>query len=200
MINLTVPLILASSSPRRKQLLLQIGLKFTTASSYVEEIIDDTLLPEENVKKLSFQKAEEITRSLETGLIIGSDTIVVINNRVLGKPANIVEAKKMLLLLSGKTHSVYTGFAIVDVRSKKSYIDFEKTDVTFRSLSEKEIDEYVASGSPLDKAGSYGIQDDFGAVFIERINGDYYTVVGLPLSKFYVALQQFAEELGYLKG
>jgi len=97
----------------------------------------------------------------------------------------------MLRTLSGRTHTVVTGFALVDAETKKSYIDSEQTDVTFRTLDDDEIAAYVDAGSPMDKAGAYGIQDDFGAVFVERIAGDYYTVVGLPLSKVYCALQRF---------
>ena len=117
----------------------------------------------------------------------------------MGKPISEQEAFTMLSTLSGKTHTVYTGFALVDAKSGKSYIDYEKTDVTFRKLNDAEISSYIASGSPMDKAGAYGIQDDFGAVFVEKINGCYYTVVGFPLAKFYTAFTQFVTELGYLK-
>ena len=199
MINTTVPIILASQSPRRAHLLDQIGLRFSVSPSSVVEEIDPESSSEENVKRLSLHKANDVAKKHREGIVIGADTIVVINGTVLGKPTNEKNAQEMLRMLSGKTHTVFTGFALVDVRSKKSYIDSEKTEVTFRALTENEIEQYVATGSPMDKAGSYGIQDDFGAVFVERIAGDYYTVVGFPLSKFYLAFMKFADELGYLK-
>ncbi|MCK9409397.1 MAG: Maf family protein [Bacteroidetes bacterium] len=200
MIVTSVPIILASQSPRRAHLLKQIGLTFQVHPSSVPEVIDTTKSSEENVSRLAMLKAKEVAERYEHGMVIGSDTIVVIDGMVLGKPDSKEHAIEMLRLLSGRTHTVYTGFAFVDVASKKSYIAHEKTDVTFRILSDKEIADYVETGSPLDKAGSYGIQDDFGAVFVERISGDYYTVVGFPLSKFYTSFTAFAQELGYLKG
>lgn len=200
MIITTVPIILASQSPRRAHLLHQIGLTFTIQPSSVAEEINSIHTSEENVRRLSLHKAEDIAQWHEQGIVIGSDTIVVIDGKVLGKPSSRNEAEQMLGMLSGRTHTVFTGFALVDVKTKKSYIDCEHTDVSFRVLSEKEISDYVATGSPMDKAGSYGIQDDFGAVFVEKIVGDYYTVVGFPLSKFYLAFTKFAGQLGYLKG
>ncbi|MFA6540554.1 MAG: Maf family protein, partial [Bacteroidota bacterium] len=139
--------------------------------------------------------AMDVSRNYTEAIVIGSDTIVVIDDKVLGKPSSAVDAEEMLSALSGKTHTVFTGFAFVDAGSKKSYIDFEQTEVTFRPLSSEEITDYINSGSPMDKAGAYGIQDDFGAVFVEKIVGDYYTVVGFPISKFYVAFREFVKEL-----
>ena len=199
MISLTVPIILASRSPRRAQLLRQIGIEFSVQPSSINEEIHSHLSFEENVKQLSLHKAQEITKKYSDGVVIGSDTVVVIRGKVMGKPISEQEAFTMLSTLSGKTHTVYTGFALVDAKSGKSYIDYEKTDVTFRKLNDAEISSYIASGSPMDKAGAYGIQDDFGAVFVEKINGCYYTVVGFPLAKFYTAFTQFVTELGYLK-
>lgn len=200
MITTIVPIILASQSPRRAHLLRQIGLTFKVQPSSVAEEIDPAQTSEENVKRLSRHKAEDVAERNQQGIVIGSDTIVVIDGKVLGKPSSTNEAEQMLRMLSGRTHTVYTGFALVDVKTKKSYIHCEQTDVTFRVLSETEICDYVSTGSPMDKAGSYGIQDDFGAVFVEKIVGDYYTVVGFPLSKFYLAFTKFAGQLGYLKG
>jgi len=199
MITLTVPIILASQSPRRANLLKQIGLEFSIQPSSIDEKIHDNLSYEENVQQLSLHKAQDIARENTSGIVIGSDTIVVINNKVLGKPSSEQAAFEMLSTLGGKTHTVYTGFALVDVKSGKSYIDYEKTNVTFRRLTDVEITDYIATGSPMDKAGAYGIQDDFGAVFVEKINGCYYTVVGFPLAKFYAAFTQFVTELGYVK-
>jgi septum formation protein len=198
MITLSVPIILASQSPRRSLLLKQIGLTFAVEPSSIVEEIDRNASSEENVRRLSLHKAEEVARQHVSGVVIGSDTIVVIDGQVLGKPASETEARSMLRMLSGRTHTVYTGFALVDAATKKSYIDHAATEVTFRRLEDQEIADYVASGSPMDKAGSYGIQDDFGAVFVDRIAGDYYTVVGFPLSKFYTAFISFAQEHGHM--
>ena len=177
----------------------QIGLEFSIQPSGIDEKIHTDLSYEANVKQLSLHKAQDVAKRNSNGIIIGSDTIVVINGSVLNKPLTEKEAFSMLSLLSERTHTVFTGFALVDAKSGKSYIDYEKTDVTFRALSDDEITDYIASGSPMDKAGAYGIQDDFGAVFVEKINGCYYTVVGFPLAKFYTAFTQFVTELGYLK-
>ncbi len=199
MISVTVPIILASQSPRRAHLLEQIGFEFSIQPSNIHEQIHSHLSFKENVLQLSLHKAQDVAKRNSRGIIIGSDTIVVINKTVLGKPSTEQEAVEMLSTLSGKTHTVYTGFALVDADTGKSYIDHEETDVTFRSLSGAEIIDYVATGSPMDKAGAYGIQDDFGAVFVEKIDGCFYTVVGFPLAKFYTAFRQFVTELGYLR-
>ncbi|MBI2430313.1 MAG: septum formation protein Maf, partial [Ignavibacteriales bacterium] len=166
----------------------------------IDEKIHDNLSYADNVMQLSLHKAQDIAGRNSNGIVIGSDTIVVINKKILNKPATKDEAFEMLTGLSGKTHSVFTGFALVDVKSKKFYIDYETTEVTFRRLSDGEITDYIDTGSPMDKAGAYGIQDDFGAVFVEKINGCYYTVVGFPLAKFYTAFTRFVTDLGYLKG
>ena len=191
MIETTRPIILASRSPRRAQLLTQIGLRFAIEESSVDETMHDHQSPEEVVQALALEKARDVARHHSDAVVIGSDTIVVLDGVKLGKPADEEEAVQMLTRLSGRTHTVYTGFAIVDSLSKKEYIDHESTAVRFRALREDEIRAYVSGGSPMDKAGAYGIQDDFGAVFIERIEGCYYTVVGFPLAKFYVAMESF---------
>lgn len=200
MISLTVPIILASQSPRRAHLLQQIGLDFSIQPSNIIEEIDESLSYAENVKRLALHKAEDLFKQNNAGIIIGADTIVVIDGKILGKPDSTQNAKEMLRMLSGRTHTVFTGFALVDAASKKSYIDSEQTDVTFRELTDAEISDYVNSGSPMDKAGAYGIQDDFGAVFVEKISGCYYTVVGFPLAKFYQAFRTFTEEFRTVKG
>ena len=189
------PIILASRSPRRIHLLHQIGLSFTVQESGVDEHISDGIAPEEVVRRLSLEKASRVAERLHDGIVIGADTIVVLDGKILGKPSSKGEAISMLSQLGGKTHTVFTGFALIDVESQKSYVDYEKTEVTFRRLSNEEIESYVESGSPMDKAGAYGIQDDYGAVFVERINGCFYTVVGFPLSKFYTSWNMFLEQL-----
>jgi septum formation protein len=121
---------------------------------------------------------------------VGADTIVTLGSTMLGKPTDYDDAVRMLGLLSGKTHTVHTGYAIIDRPSNKIISGVEETLVTFRSIPKAEIEEYVAGGSPMDKAGAYGIQDDYGAVFVRRIEGCYYNVVGLPLSALYEALMK----------
>ena len=189
------PIVLASRSPRRIHLLRQIGISFTVQESGVDETVPEGTSPDEIVRMLSLEKAKRVAEGMDSGIVIGADTIVVLNGTVLGKPTSEADAVRMLRLLSGKTHAVYTGLALVDVETGKSRVDLERTEVTFRSLTEREIDLYVKSGSPMDKAGAYGIQDDYGAVFVERINGCFYTVVGFPLSKFYTMFNVFLTEL-----
>jgi len=188
------PLILASRSPRRKRLLRQIGLKFTIRPSDVQEDVLDHEPPERNAKRIALTKAVQIAKDLKTGIVIGADTIVVLGTRMLGKPRTHAEARRMLRSLSGRMHTVYTAFALIDAATQKQTVQIETTKVWFRKLSGREIAEYVASGSPMDKAGAYGIQDDYGAVFVERVEGCFYNVVGFPLTKFYKTLQKFLHD------
>jgi septum formation protein len=184
------PIILASQSPRRKNLLKQIGIKFRIVPSRIAEVISQQQSPGENAQRIAMEKASEVAARVRKGIVIGADTIVVLDHHVLGKPTSKEDAKRMLGLLSGREHSVFTGFALKDAETGMHAAGVEETKVRFRRLSEQEIASYVQSGSPMDKAGSYGIQDDFGAVFIERINGCYYNVVGFPLARFYTTLQK----------
>jgi septum formation protein len=131
---------------------------------------------------------EKAKGKIKNGIIITADTIVVLDGKVIGKPKSKKDAKLILTQLSGRTHIVYTGFAIYNSEKDILITDYEKTFVRFRKIRNKEFEVYINSGSPMDKAGAYGIQDDFGAVFIEKINGCYYNVVGLPLTKVYQAL------------
>ncbi len=195
MIDLHKPLILASRSPRRINLLHQIGLTPVVMPSGVEEIIDETREPEYNAVALALMKAQDVSRRIVDGIVIGADTIVVIDGRFLGKPESHADAVRMLELLSGNTHRVYTGFALVERPSDKVLTDVEMTLVTFRQLPKDEIERYVSSGSPMDKAGAYGIQDDYGAVFVTRIEGCFYNVVGFPLARFHKRLQEFQSQL-----
>jgi len=190
MIKTKLPVYLASRSPRRRKLLKQINVKFKSFKVDIKESIDKNEKPIHNVKRLANEKMEKAKERINNGIIITADTIVVLDGNVIGKPKSRKDAKTILKRLSGRTHIVYTGFAVYN--SIKDFIitDYEKTFVKFRKISNKEIDEYINSGSPMDKAGAYGIQDDYGAVFIERINGCYYNVVGLPLTKVYQALSK----------
>ncbi|AEN73486.1 Maf family protein [Rhodothermus marinus] len=193
--KLRVPLILASRSPRRRKLLAQLGLDFEVHPSDLDENATNHRLPEQLVEQLALEKARAVAARFPEALTLGADTIVVLDGDVLNKPADEAEARAMLRRLSGRTHTVYTGVALVHPASQREVVDYEATQVTFAPLTDAEIDAYVATGSPLDKAGAYGIQDDYGAVFIRRIEGDYYNVVGLPLHRLYRMLRNHFADL-----
>src|SRR4030095_6597557 len=185
--------ILASASPRRKELLRSLlknfGLSFTVFPSNIDEVLPShSSRPGLLVCNMAEQKARSVAAK-KLGIIIGADTIVILKNKILGKPSSKKDAKRMLSMLSGNSHFVYTG--IVIIANDKLYSAYEKTRVWFRKLEKKEIDNYVESGSPLDKAGSYGIQDDYGSTFVTKINGDFFNVVGLPILKTYISLKKF---------
>lgn len=202
-------IILASASPRRKELLEQIGLEFEICPAKGEEVITKTI-PEEVVMELSKQKAEEIAFLVTTYnenhkdittptdiLIIGADTVVAYDGHILGKPKDEADAKRMLLMLSGNTHSVYTGvtLCLIDKNGRVGEVVFyEKTDVTMFPITEEEVDRYVATGEPMDKAGSYAIQGK-SAIFIEKIEGDYNNVVGLPITRIYQKLKDIGIDI-----
>ncbi|MBC8043886.1 MAG: septum formation protein Maf [Rhizobacter sp.] len=188
-------LVLASKSPRRKALMALMRWPFEIFTTDADESFDPSLAPGEVVGFLSRKKSEAVVAAYpgETHerITIGADTIVVIDGEILNKPASHSEAAAMLTKLQGRTHEVYTGFTLID--GLKSLSDAEVTRVTFARMSESEIDDYIRIAQPFDKAGGYGIQDDFGACFIPKIDGCYYNVVGLPLSKLYHALRTFSE-------
>jgi septum formation protein len=188
MINTNIKIYLASKSPRRRKLLKQIGLNFKSFAVDLNEEILDGEHPIQTVKRLALHKSDAAIGKVKSGVVITADTIVVLDHEIIGKPKDAKDAFKILSKLSGKTHTVYTGFAIVNLNNKKRIVEYEKTVVTFRKLLPKEISDYIKTGSPMDKAGAYGIQDDFGAVFVKRIDGCYYNVVGLPLQKVYRSL------------
>ncbi|NWG27946.1 MAG: septum formation protein Maf [Ignavibacteriaceae bacterium] len=190
MIKTSQQIYLASKSPRRRKLLKQLGIKFKsfTANS-VEDFLDGEH-PVECVKRIALEKMEKAKQKVDDSIIITADTIVVLGRTVIGKPKSKKDAIDILSLLSGRIHTVYTGFCVLNQKTKKLILDYEKTEVEFRHLKKDEIIDYVIAGSPMDKAGAYGIQDDFGAVFVKRINGCYYNVVGLPLAKLYSALRK----------
>jgi septum formation protein len=188
MIKTELPLYLASKSPRRRKLLKQLNLKFRSFSVETEEIVLPDEKPHGAVLRIAKEKMMVAKQKIKHGIIITADTIVFLDGKVLGKPKNEKDAFRMLKKLSNKTHQVYSAYCIYNTRTKKMLAEFVKTDVTFRKLLDEEILQYIKTGSPMDKAGAYGIQDDFGAVFIDKIDGCYYNVVGLPLSKFYNSL------------
>ncbi|HEY8465083.1 MAG TPA: Maf family protein [Bacillota bacterium] len=184
-------LILASASPRRAELLRQIGLNFKIVVSNVsEDLPPQTTTPEQLVVALALAKAKAAADRVREGVIIGADTVVLLGNQVLGKPASPAEAATMLKALSGKRHQVFTGIAIFEPVTGKLATDYAMTEVVLRPLAPAEIQAYVATGEPLDKAGAYGIQG-LGAVLVERIEGCYFNVVGLPLGKLVAMLQGF---------
>jgi septum formation protein len=172
-------LILGSQSPRRKELLELACYTFEVRPSSAEEIIEEGMSPEEAVIHLSRLKAEAISIS-EDEVLVTSDTVVVMDGNILGKPEDISEAKAYLSELSGQTHQVYTGVCIRSIKECQTF--HVMTDVEFFSLSDNEIETYIQTGEVWDKAGAYGIQGK-GALFVQRIHGDYYSVVGLPISR-----------------
>ena len=177
--------ILASASPRRREILENISLDFEIIADESEEIMIEGEKPYDTVKRLAMQKAKNIAAGIESGentIVIGADTVVSIDGKILGKPNDEIEAKDMLLTLSGRINTVYTGLAVIETQSGKEVSDFVSTGVKFRNLSEKEIENYIRSGEPMDKAGADGIQK-IGGLFVESINGDYFNVVGLPLCR-----------------
>lgn len=193
--QLIKPIILASRSPRRVRLLRQIGIEPEVRPPTIEEEFDPAISEAENAVMLALRKARAVAQSVDRGIVVGADTIVILDGELFAKPVHADDAKRMLRFLSGRTHTVITGFALVDRPTDREVSSHETTKVTFRKIPEKEIDDYVKGGSPLDKAGGYGIQDDYGAVFVTRIQGCFYNVVGFPLSKFYTTLEQFQQHV-----
>ena len=184
-------LILASASPRRRELLQLFHIPFTVRVADIDETMDETKLPFNEVARVSALKARAVPREAED-LVIAADTIVVCEGRVLGKPRTPAEAEEMLSLLSGRDHQVMTGCTVLKGECCETFT--EVTDLHFRSLSRKEIERYVASGEPMDKAGAYGIQGG-AALFCERMVGDYYNVMGLPVCRLGQVLAKVAPEV-----
>lgn len=184
-------LILASGSPRRKELLSLFRIPFTVVPADVDETMDPAKAPCDEVARLSAKKARAVKREPDD-VVIAADTIVVCEGKVLGKPKSEENAYHMLSLLSGRDHQVMTGCTVL--RGEKSETFTEVTDLHFRTLSEREIRAYIASGEPMDKAGAYGIQGG-AALFCRRMEGDYYNVMGLPVCRLWQTLQSIAPEL-----
>ena len=179
-------LILASQSPRRQELMKLIGLPFAVRVADIDETLD-ACAPEEAVARLSRKKAEAVRRCADE-IVIGADTVVVLDGKVLGKPANETDAFRMLRSLSGRRHQVMTGLTVL--QGDRCVSVTEVTEVSFRPLSDGDILTYIATGDPMDKAGSYGIQNG-GALFVDGIRGDYYNVVGLPVCRLGQILKEF---------
>jgi septum formation protein len=183
--TLNESLILASASPRRQALLQQLGVSFEVIPADVDETVEEGLAPDEIVRTLAARKAQPVSDKFPSRLVLAADTIVVIDDSILEKPGSPAEAVRMLSALRGQTHAVLTGVALYHGDRGRKVLDHELTEVTFGPVTDDEIQSYVAGGSPMDKAGAYGIQDDRGSLFIRSISGDYYNVVGLPLNLIY---------------
>lgn len=186
--KLKYPIILASSSPRRKEILSNIGLEFKIETADVDEFTK-LKRPSKIVEELSYRKAKVIFERHSDSIVIGADTIVSIDGQILGKPQNKNDALRMLKLLSGNTHDVYTGVSVLSPESENTF--FERTKVTMLECDESFLMDYIETGEPMDKAGSYGIQEK-GAVLIDKIDGNYHNVVGLPIARLYEVLRQWS--------
>lgn len=184
-----IQIVLASKSPRRRELLSLITNDYDVLVSNVDESVNDNLSPKEKIESINLKKAEAVKKIRKDAVIISADTAVFVLGKQFGKPKNKEEAKNMLNALSGKTHSVITAFTVIN--GEKTVTKSVETKVTFRKLTEKEIEDYIASPEPYDKAGGYGIQGK-AALFVRKIDGDYMSVVGLPVC----ALKQTLNEMG----
>lgn len=184
-------LILASQSPRRKELLGLFHIPFTVAVADINEAMDAGKVPAQEVARVSRAKAEAVSRAPDD-VVIAADTVVVLGNSILGKPADEADAVRMLTALSGRDHQVMTGVTVL--RGDSCLTHTEITDIHFRPLSREEILRYVASGEPMDKAGAYGIQGG-AALFAEKMHGDYYNVMGLPVCALWKMLQEIAPDI-----
>ena len=175
-------IILASASPRRKEILENANVKFKVMASSIEELALDGESPCHMVMRLAFEKGIDIAYRQKSDLVISADTIVVLDNTVLGKPKDDMEAKKMITSLSGRTHQVITGISLINLDNNKKIMDYVISNVKFKNLSEEDINNYIRTKESLDKAGAYGIQG-YGALLVEEIQGDYFNIVGLPISR-----------------
>ena len=185
-------MILASQSPRRRELLGQMGFSFTVRPAKGEELPHPELTPAQLVEELARQKALEVSAGADADdVVVAADTVVAVDGTVLGKPRDRAHAAEMLSALSGREHTVYTGVAVK--RGETLLVEHEATQVRFRPLTEREIDLYIQTGEPMDKAGSYGIQG-YGALLVEGIRGDYFNVVGLPICRLGRMLAQVGED------
>ena len=183
-------IILASASPRRKELMGHLPFSFTVRVSQADEKMDGRNLPQDEVARISYLKANDVARTKDD-IVIGADTIVVCDGVILGKPKNEEDAFRMLTMLSGRAHQVMTGVTLLQGDRRHSFTEI--TDVYFRPLCKEEILSYIHSGDPMDKAGAYGIQSG-ASLFVEKIVGDYYNVVGLPVCHLSQVLKEFMEE------
>ena len=180
-------IVLASASPRRREILEMLGCQVTVRPSHIAEEINDLTDPKKIVAALAAQKARAVPHTQQE-LLLGADTVVSIGRRILGKPSDQIQAKEMLTLLSGREHSVFTGFCLI--QGGREIIGTEETKVLFHNLSQQMIEDYLVTGEPFDKAGAYGIQGK-GCLLVKEIHGDFFNVVGLPASRIFYELKQW---------
>ncbi|MDF7816158.1 Maf family nucleotide pyrophosphatase [Runella sp. MFBS21] len=190
MINLSHPLILASNSPRRQQLLRELGIEFTVQVRPTDELFPADMPASEVAGYLAQHKAEQFAHDLGEKLILCADTVVVVDNEILNKPTDATEARTMLQKLSGREHQVITGICLLSPEGYQTISDVAK--VVFKTLTESEIDYYITHYRPFDKAGAYGVQEWIGMIGISHIEGSFYTIMGLPLHKVYELLSKYA--------
>ncbi len=183
-----MPLILASGSPRRREILAMVTENFTVIKPLKDEVVDPSLTPAAQVRELSRQKAWEVHENHTNAAVIGSDTVVEQDGVILGKPKDQDDAAAQLRLLSGRWHNVHTGVTVITTGKEQSFTVTSR--VKFAPMTEQEIAAYIATGEPMDKAGSYGIQG-YGGKFVESIEGDFYSIMGLPLCRVYQILAEF---------
>ena len=183
-------IILASASPRRKEILENTNVKFKIMASSIEELRLEGESPCQMVMRLAFEKGIDIASRQKSDLVISADTIVVLDNTVLGKPKDEIEARKMITSLSGRTHQVITGISLINLDNNKKIIDYVISNVKFKNLSEEDINDYIRTKESLDKAGAYGIQG-YGALLVEEIQGDYFNIVELPISRLSDLLKKY---------
>ena len=187
-------IIIASSSPRRKQLAQQMGLEFEITPSSYEENMQQKLTPKKLAQTLAHGKALDVASKTKNGVVIGVDTLVSFEGKVIGKPKTKLEAFKMLKQFSGKKQEVYSGIALIDCDNKKTIIDYELTQLKFRKINDIEIKKYINAENTLDKAGAYAIQG-LAAIFIEKINGDYHNIMGFPIYRIYKNLEKLGIDI-----
>lgn len=187
-------IILASTSPRRKELLKQIGLSFKAIPSNYKEDMNLKLSPGKLAKTLAYGKALDVAQRVKEGIVVGVDTFLVFRGKKLGKPKNKKQAYEMLKSFSGKTVRVYSGVALINVKTEEEIIDYEVSKLNFRKISDKEIEAYILTGEPMGKAGAIAVQG-IGAVFIKSIKGCYANIVGLPISNLYKNLRKMGVEI-----
>lgn len=195
LLSTTVPFVLASQSPRRRALLEKIGMNFSVQPSPANETLEDSPPPAESARTLAARKAAPVAAAHRSSLVLAADTIVAHEGTILEKPTSPNHAVDMLRHLSGTTHSVHTGMALHHANTDRAICTSVETRVSFAALNQDEIEAYVETGSPLDKAGGYGIQDHTGPLFVKALRGDYYNVVGLPLRRLYRILRDEFDDL-----
>jgi septum formation protein len=184
-------IILASTSPRRKQLLAQKGIIFEAIPGDYEEDMALPLPPRELAMHLALGKAQSVAQKEKNALVIGADTFISLDETVLGKPKTVERARKMIHAMNGRSHSIITGFAIVDTENSKTFTDVVETKVFFKQLSDEDIEEYLAVSDALDRAGAYAVQEHGGEMLIDRFEGDFANAMGFPVDNVLAALKKF---------